>query len=395
MICLSLLSCGFFRADPCKDEPKKEVKAAPAKISLDTYIENSGSMDGYVKGRTQFKTDLYKMISSLKVGQCTLYYINKEILVQNVQPREFILNLSPATFKKQGGERAFSDIAEVIAKSMERSKQRVMLLASDFIFSPPGSTADVRYYLEIQEQDICNSMARRLQSDKDFGVVLLQGMSAYDGYYWNVNNDAQPFQGERPYYVLLAGKRNEIATLLHSAERSGTHFTQSYTEMGCTPVSYEIEKQTTAKLGTFHMCRAKQKHHIMRCKRYKRTDTFSFNVKADFSNLPLTSAYLLNTNNYVTNTKGYRVTAVSAIAGEAGAYRLTLTATDPELLTAMPCEVKLKKALPAWIGQSNDPTGLRPLAGKTFGLSSMAEGIQKAFENTSDCYACLTLYIEN
>ena len=267
-------------------------------------------------------------------------------------------------------------------------------MASDFIFSPPGNTASVSNYLNIEEQDISISLSHRLRVDSAFSVVLLQGTSDYDGYYWNVNNEPSAFRGERPYYVLLAGKRNEIATLLHSAEKNVKKIKQSYTEMNCTPVSYEIMPQATASNGTFHLCKKGQKHHIKKSKAYK-SQRFHFCVKADFSNLPLTDDYLCNTKNYATNSKGYCVTTVMPCTGEKGKYLITLAATDLKHLTAVPCEVKLKKTMPAWISQSNDPKGLKPESGKTFGLTSMTNGIKKAFNSAEDCYACLTLYVEN
>ena len=395
LVCLNLSSCFLFHSDPCKNAPKENVEIAPEDISLYAYIENSGSMDGYVKGVTLFKTDLYSLITDSHINQRTLNYINDSIYTIKAGPRDFILNLSPAAFKAQGGKRAFSDIAEVIEKALNNSKKGVMLLASDFIFSPPQNS-DVPTYLNMQKQDICNSLTQKLKGDPYFAVVVLQGISAYDGYYWNVRNDASAFHGERPYYVLIAGKRSEVATLLHSSEKNGTtHFTQSYTEMGCTAVAFEVENQKSAKDGTFHLCKKGEKHHIMRCKANKRTETFRFSVKADFSNLALTDAFLKDTRNYVTNNSAYRVTAVTPCDKESKSYLLTIEATDSKHLTAMPLEVKLQKTFPSWISQSNDASGIQPLAGKTFGLSFMAEGIKKAFESTGDCYASLKIYIEN
>lgn len=77
---------------------------------------------------------------------------------------------------------------------------------------------------------------------------MLQGMSKYNGYYWNVSNVPTKYEGERPYYVMLAGKRTALAKLLHSIEKNNSvHFKESYTEMGDAPVHYEVVKTMAHK----------------------------------------------------------------------------------------------------------------------------------------------------
>lgn len=71
---------------------------ADANINLKVFIENSGSMDGYVNGMTTFKTDLYSLISSSAIKTLKLYYINDTTLMQPNNARAFVLNLSPSDF---------------------------------------------------------------------------------------------------------------------------------------------------------------------------------------------------------------------------------------------------------------------------------------------------------
>lgn len=173
--------------DYCKTEPKYKGDEPCTSITMNAYIENSGSIDGYVNGGTLFKTDLYAMLTDGNVGKVTFNYVNDKIYPQQCNARDFIMNVTPTTFKNQGGNRAYSDISEVVERVLANSPKQVALLASDFIFSPPANAESVKAYLNIQQQDVCNSLQKRLKNDSCFSVVMLQGMSKYNGYYWNVS----------------------------------------------------------------------------------------------------------------------------------------------------------------------------------------------------------------
>lgn len=397
--CLGLIAL-LCTTQSCKDYCKHEAPEAPeshsTSVSLNAYIENSGSIDGYVKGGTLFKTDIYTLLTDANVATLKLNYINDSIYRQNCNARDFVLDLTPAKFKQQGGNRAFSDISEVIERVLADRPKEVALLASDFIFSPPANAESVKAFLNMERQEISNAVMHRLGKDKHFGIVVLQGYSAYDGYYWNVDNKASVYKGERPYYVMLAGNRADLALLLQSATKSGnTHFKNIYAESGCVPIHYEVVKNVGAKNGTFKLCK-KGKHHLKDCRANKRTGVFTFNIYADFSCLPLTDSYLCNASNYATSTNGYKVSEVKAIRRTAEGYThcITMTACDTKHLCAPSCEIKLKKSFPTWIAQSNDAAGMIPLPGKTFGLLPMMQGIQKAFESGGDAFAQIHLCIE-
>ena len=58
----------------------------PLKFNYNVYIENSGSMDGYVTGTSEFKNDIYNFLADLHLDELkdslNLYYINKDLLPQ-------------------------------------------------------------------------------------------------------------------------------------------------------------------------------------------------------------------------------------------------------------------------------------------------------------------------
>ena len=116
---LSLVGCGGHPSTPNQNvgqciSPCDVKKSAP---TIKVYVENSGSMDGYVKGATDFENAVYSYLSDVQhadLGVRTdslatknvlvLNYINSEVLQQKPDVREFIEALEPADFRMKGGK---------------------------------------------------------------------------------------------------------------------------------------------------------------------------------------------------------------------------------------------------------------------------------------------------
>ena len=73
---LTLNSCSFFKRDFCKDEAVEQPDKSCPNVSLNAYIENSGSIDGYVSSGTSFKTGIYTLLTNEHVKTLKLSYVN-------------------------------------------------------------------------------------------------------------------------------------------------------------------------------------------------------------------------------------------------------------------------------------------------------------------------------
>ena len=171
-----------------RNEQKKEQLPAP---TIKVYVENSGSMDGYVKGVTDFENAVYSYLSDLQhadLGQkdsashknrLELNYINSEVLTHKSDVEEFIRKLEPATFKMRGGNRNTSDMSDILDAILKRmgSPNDVSIFISDCIFSPgkrykPQDNADE--YLVAQQIGIRNHLTEYLMDNPDLGVVVMR-----------------------------------------------------------------------------------------------------------------------------------------------------------------------------------------------------------------------------
>lgn len=382
-ILASLSSCGHKFNKECEsieEEIQQVKKDNPQKITLSAFVENSGSIDGYVNGMSKFKTDFYSFVSNSVIDKYELYYINQELLKQDVGARDFIMDLTPASFKLKGGNRASSDIAAVLAKALEGAKKNVCLLESDFIFSPDKEhRSNVSEYFAMQTNDVKNTILKQMKSCKDMCVVVYKGVSTFDGFYYNKEDAPTKINEPRPFYILMAGDRSSVAKIF--SETNGTNsLKEYYTE--CFPVSvcYEISNDNTDKVGKFSFCRSCKKRsarHIVKCEEGKRDAGFQFAVKMDLSKLPLDDTYLTDVTNYSIKGGAFKISKIEKIDDKDFSHKMTITANGKLANTII--EISLDKKYPTWIAKSNDSVGDSAVPGKTFGIEPMMNGIKAAF----------------
>ena len=77
----------------------------PDTVCLNIYVENSGSMNGYMCDGSNLKDAVYDYVSDLKknTNKCDLYYINSQIIPCKDSLDDYIKNLTPSSFAKAGG----------------------------------------------------------------------------------------------------------------------------------------------------------------------------------------------------------------------------------------------------------------------------------------------------
>lgn len=144
---ISLATCLFMS---CTE--RLEVRSVPINYpkvinppSLNVFIENSGSMDGYMCNGSELKDAVYSYISKLNRNTDTtrLFFINSDIIPYKKELRGFIKDLTPQSFRKAGGNRANSDIGEMLKNVLESvSDTTVSIFISDCILDLPQDAMD-------------------------------------------------------------------------------------------------------------------------------------------------------------------------------------------------------------------------------------------------------------
>lgn len=377
------------------------------KCNVNVYIENSASMDGYVKGVTEFEQAIYSYISDIKLADfcdaLNLNYINSKILKQPDDVSDFIEKLEPSSFRIKGGNRGTTDISNLFHSIMEeQGKDDVAILISDFVFSP--GKRDASEFLTNQQIGIKTHFVTRLKEDPDYAAVLYRLTSKFDGKYYNRVDSPTQISAVRPFFVWLLGNKDQLQRLTSEIKKEnikgkGVQNTFCISKMfQATPYSI----LPMPRVGTFQIDPANVKNSILKAKIDKKNPNEKFMVSfgVNYNSFLLEDSYLTDPENYEINNKAYSVEIIrnpnSATSQYTHIIKLKLDASQPVISRGNIKVSLLKKSAP-WADSLTDYDGMDINADgameKTFGLKTLIDGVYDAYK-TDNNYASFTINIQ-
>ena len=366
---------------------------------VNVYIENSGSMDGYVKGQTEFEQIVYNYLVNLKLAKITselnLFYINSKLLPQQDDVQDFIEKLEPSSFKAKGGNRGSSDISNMIGLIMkEMNDSTVSIFVSDCIFSP-GKGRDAGDYLNNQQIGIKNAVGQYFNAHPKLAVMGYRCLSSFNGFYYDKNDSGILYNGKRPFYVWLFGTQgalnriqNEMLKNRYQLDGVQNDFMAFAGGTTMPDSCYAVKRGS----GNFDLKKSDPKHSIEKLKADK-NGKVRFSVEVNYAAFILSDAYLCDTSMYVLNDPKYRVVAVERIK-EYKKYSHIIH-IEADRVHPSNLEIKLCTGKPTWPKYYNDDEGSAISASnseKTFGIKYMTDGIAEAIIRT-DYYTRMTINI--
>lgn len=387
----SLCGCSSRRTKKVNNDTVKQDTATAYIDAIDfnpvvnVYLENSGSMDGYVKGQTEFEHIVYNYLVNFKLAKITselnLFYINSNVLPQQDDIQDFIEKLEPTTFKEKGGNRGTSDIYQMIGMIMgEMNDSIVSIFISDCIFSP-GKGRDAGDYLNNQKIGIKNVVGLYFNDHPKLAVIGYRCMSSFNGYYYDKNDTGTLYQGQRPFYIWLFGTQgalNRIQNEMLKNQYQLKGVQNVFVAFGggnTMPDSCYAVKRGS---GNFDLNKSDPKHSIEHLKSDK-NGKVRFSVEVNYASLILNDAYLCDTSMYVLNDSGYKVVSVERIK-EYKKYSHIIH-IEAERVHPSNLEIQLCTGIPTWSSYYNDNDGNtinNSNAEKTFGIKYMIDGIAEA-----------------
>ena len=163
---------------------------APSPISLYVYMENSGSMDGYMCAGSNLKDAVFDYVSDLQKqsSTCSLFYINTQVIPRGGVLENYIQNLTPSAFAQAGGNRQNTDLRQILETIMQRHKRNaVSIFVSDCILDITGNARDYFGNCQVSVKNIFNEAFAK---DKNLGVQIMRLQSKFDGvWYCGTNNE--------------------------------------------------------------------------------------------------------------------------------------------------------------------------------------------------------------
>lgn len=389
--------------DTITDTAAVVATGVTVKPVVNFYIENSGSMDGFVKGVTEFEQAIYSYLSDIKIAKVTdslnLFYINSDVFHFKSQSksivdeadvlRDFIEKLEPSSFKARGGKRGESDISDVIKQILANTeKNSISILVTDGIFSP-GSSKDAEQYLINQQIGIKNSFSDILNKEKNTAVIVYQLSSQFDGTFYDKVNRPSYYKGQLPFYIYIIGNVEHLNLLRNNVPESkfkGSGVQHIFSIIsGNNDIRYAIHPS----IGKFKKSKTNTSTTIENLTKDKRSGQVRFAVNVDFSSLLLDDNYLLNIDNYENNSE-YTLEIKPSTSKD---YTHTLFFSS-ERVHKGPINVKLKAERSEWVDEANDNEGVAPLTGKTFGIKYQIDGIFDAFTFDNKYYTEIIIQIK-
>ena len=267
------------------------------------YMENSGSMYGYVEGVTEFEQSVYSYLSDVKnsdiCSEMNLYYINNEIHkwkqdcndADGIQDdvRDFIDKLEPDTFKKSGGDKTTTDISDIIGNILKiRGRDTVSVLISDFVFSP-GSGKNAEEYLINQQIGIKNHFAKHLKTDPETGVLIYRLTSGFKGKYFDRINCPYSIDQKRPFFIMLVGESKYLRRLVDNVPSEHIKGSGVLNKFSIEHIDHHIpyEILVMPRIGKFRPDPSSPKRAVIKAKpdRKNPETCFLLSVGTDYSNL--------------------------------------------------------------------------------------------------------------
>lgn len=345
----------------------------PSKVKL--YIENSGSMDGYMFNGSELKDAVYSYVSGLSTHSDTteIYFVNSDVYRVNAPLQNVIYAMSPTVFHNSPGDKANTDIADIFSMVLSQIEENsVNILVTDAILDLQAGISEFFYTKQTQIKDI---FEKHLKKNHNFAVEIYRMSSKFNGKFFFTGGSVVLNDQPRPYYMFVLGNKHTLS----SANRIVTkgqiqHGVENYYAYSSyTQVPFVIlNKNRRRNNGSFEV-RLQQK-------------TVPVIAKVDLQ-YTLHDEDILKTSQYYHVAFGddsIKVKSIKELPKEPD-YTHAFTITLPE--NADEGNVNLyfcPPPYPLWLEDANDDLSDASVATtmKTTGIKYIVEGISDAFAST-------------
>lgn len=401
----------------------EEPAPAVSEYKVNIYLENSGSMNGFINQSSEFQ-DAFQRLTALikhyyKEENLLMNYINNQIHPRPVPSHEDLLDFAeqlvrPQLFRSVGhvGSTDLNNIVEMILDETENDE--ISVLISDCVYSISGSGTTTSM-LSTCKNKTMDHFLEKSKSFSDLSTLIIAMKSSFSGNYWDYKHPggkaSQVLSCNRPYYICVFGSSSAVKTFherISIEELNGYADRLLLTTVDKIRLDYST-LSTSYKSGQY---RLKTTNTLSELKK-DREGRFEFAIAVNMSSMPMTEVEKINIANYEASSPHYTVTkVVPVVENMAGINPKDKATIDMIKATHLICvsnngplspinlQIKVKNTLPTWVynNSSIDDTsiGANPdEQGKTFGLEYFIKGMFDAYrENTPEKDYLKTLQVE-
>lgn len=365
---------------------KIEVSSEPRNSTIDktpptikVFLENSGSMDGYMCDGSDLKDAMYAYLSDLKLcsKSLELNYINSKIIPFNGELDTYIKELNPASFRNAGGNRSNTDLGEMIKNVISNTNDTsISIFISDCILDLPAKNA--QDFLTNCQISIKNSVISGIDSVPNFGVVVAKLTSEFNGKYFYPNNTVENLnEVSRPYYMWIFGNANIVANILDNAPLDDLRkygFEDMISFVPQNNIPFDINNKTT----TSKIINPTNGYYLA-------------TIRADFRTTLQPNSIIVAPSNYTFFDSSISIETIQPITANNSEYTHFITIKIPK--ESKTIEEVLTFNAPGvsnWVYNSNDDSGtdIKNNLSKTTGIKYLIEGIADAYKKDKLLTTC-------
>lgn len=347
----------------------KEIKApADVPVTVNFYVENTGSMNGYMCAGSEFKDVIHYYASELEnvSKKENLFFINSQIIPFNGNIDTYTHGMTPSKFNRYGGNCTSSDIANMFDAMLAKAdKNTVSVFVSDCILGVPyGST---KYYLNNNKDNVKKMFVKYLKKQKNLGVEIFCMDSHFDGTYYQYGKQPRIINMKRPYYMWVVGPQEIIGKL--NKQVNPEEFPHAYkynvSYSSCSLIPFTILNEYGLSSNSTSL--------ILRCKDEKAHAV----IRADLSATLKDNKFLQDVSNFQTKSPLVKIDRVKEIDNDKYTHEISLSIFNNAHLEENILVGSVSQ--PSWINGMSDDTGndLR----KTQGISYIINGVADAYKN--------------
>ena len=388
------------RTDDGNHLPADSASMKTVKPTVRIFMENSGSMNGFVTINSEFKNALGHLIAKTNgfYEGTKLFFINDAVhhaaVCDNLN--DFVLHLNPQTM--QVGNTGSTDITKIFGMILDRTKNdTVSILVSDCVYDVDNVGNLLSAASSSTTGTFMKAIRQAKEKNSDFAVILMQCESKFYGYHYE-GNMPMVCNGIRPYYVIIMGKKEAVLELDEHLELENTPtglpgLTHKF--MISSEDTWDLNHQTARVFtnGFTNALRIQPEHDGLNIRNiitdHDKLDlTFSFGLGVQ--NLFVARDYLLDKDNYEVEPEQYYLEQVTDQAKFTECdyfdHPICVQIKTEDKSFAPEVTVRLKNQIPAWVKKCSYNTRMMTLPSqhKSYALYEMVEGIYGAFYNARD-----------
>lgn len=358
--------------------PVSETLQKPRSINLKIYVENSGSMDGYMCPGSNLKDAVFDYVSDLSkmATTCSYYYINSKIVPCNMALNSYIQNLTPMAFVKAGGNRKNTDLRNMIDTILHKQdKNTVSVFVSDCILDIPENAVDFFGNCQVS---IKNSFNAALKLNPNLGVQIMKMDSKFDGFWYCGHNSELLHNVKRPYYIWVIGDKFALADFNKKIPvkdiLGGVNDYCAFSTLGKIP--FDVDK----------------KRYVV-----NHTGVVKIQLLVDLSSSLQDQDVIGNLTNYIVSDASVKVIGAHPIMAKGSKYShvIDVELSNPKSMKGVTITFAIPKK-PSWVLTSNDDTGrnVKKNLGKTTGILYLINGVAEAYKDYTT-YGTISFDVKN